>query len=139
MPWRALVLLIACSPVLADQFSYISRDDADRARDFLRPGMTVLDYCRPCGDTSFTKILVKSVILRHTGYALYYQVIVNGKGIDLAYFYVYHEGRWVNLAWALGLEADGVPFYLKLPQNPEAGQVLLNKEVLEKEFPDEEN
>ena len=136
MTWKGLVFLTLVGvPVhsFADQYAYISREEAMSARDLLSRGTTALEYCRPCGDTHYKKIVVTTVDVRHTGYENYYEVVINGKGIDLAYVFIYHNERWTNLAWAIGLEASEMPFYLRLPKEPEPDGSVSGKEIFDKD------
>ena len=48
----------------------------------------------------------------------YWEIEVDGKGIDLAYVYVQTPAGWENLALKLGLDATGVPRTLAPEQLP---------------------
>jgi len=121
--------------VLADQYAWITREQAREAASYLASGTVFLDYCRPCGDVYYKKHQVAQVEVSYTGTEQYYQVKINGRGKDLAYTYVYHQGYWTNLAWVLGLKASDVPFYLLLPADPSARLMLASREVFEEAPP----
>ena len=48
----------------------------------------------------------------------YWEIELDGKGIDLAYVYVQTPAGWENLALKLGLDATGVPRTLSPEQLP---------------------
>ena len=108
----ALALLFLTNPALADQQAWVSRADADRAAVLLPVGSTMRSFCAPCGDETWTEIRVVQLDVSHTGSGGFWQVLLNGEGIDLAYTYAQNEGRWENLALLLGLEAFDVPRFL---------------------------
>ena len=94
----------------ADQCAYISKTMADRGA-LLIAGAEIAEVCEPCGEvasiTSTTK--VTSIAVKNTGYQNYKEVVVNGKGLDLAYTFVkVAPKRFVNVAKVIGCKADGV-------------------------------
>jgi hypothetical protein len=120
----ALLLILATVPALADQQAWVSRSDADRAAALLQPGSTVRMFCAPCGDPTWTDSEARQVDVVYTGSDEYWEVLVNGSGIDLAYTYVEHDGRWENLALLLGLEAFDVPRFLEGPSAADPSERL---------------
>lgn len=105
----ALVLLtIFGAMAFADQCAYITKTQAFSAAKVLRKGANVQLFCEPCGETKSTSVFVETVEVRKTGYDNYFQVLINGQGIDLAYTYV--NGR--NLGLAIGCDATNVSSFL---------------------------
>ncbi len=107
-----IIGILSAASILADQQAYISENDALRAAEMLNPGAVLRAYCEPCGDDAAEDIKIKSVEAVATGYQTYWEVLVNGSGIDLAYTYVDFDGRWQNMAIVFGLEVSDVPQFL---------------------------
>jgi len=108
-----LITIITLSSVsaFADQCAYISKAHAQKAVKALLETEKVQSLCEPCGETKAQTITVESLGLRKAGYENYSEVVINNKGIDLAYTYV----NGMNLAKLVGCTADGVsPSILKL-------------------------
>lgn len=103
-----LLCTILCGGAVADQQAWIKKTDADRAVKLISEGEEVRLFCEPCNDTGYTRETAVSVNVAQTGTEDYYEVQVNGAGIDLAYTYIEEDGQWVNLAKHLGLDAEGV-------------------------------
>ena len=97
--------------VLADQAAWISRDAAEKAAGRIEAASTIRKFCAPCGDAEWTAVSVRRVEVRNPS-GDHHEVAVNGEGVDLAYTYLPTDGRWRNLALALGLEVSGVPEFL---------------------------
>jgi len=122
---RVAVALLASLPVIAsaDQFAYLNLGQAVAALDMLdHAPRQVQAYCAPCGDARATAIAVRDLGIARIWddggsarpYAdgdgrTFWEIELNGEGIDLAYVYVRTPGGWENLALALGLDASGVP------------------------------
>ena len=94
--------------VHADQAAWISKKDADAGAALVVVGQEVRDYCAPCGDKTYSARTVASVGVAQPNPG-YWEVRVNGRGVDLAYEYVLSNGHWRNLAMAVGLQVTGVP------------------------------
>ena len=125
LPRRLATALLALLPAAAsaDQFAYLDLEQAVTALDALEHAPRTLQaYCAPCGDAHATAIEVHDMGLARvwndrTGAQAYvdadgrtfWEIEVNGAGIDLAYVYVQTPAGWENLALMLGLEASGVP------------------------------
>jgi uncharacterized protein (TIGR03382 family) len=122
---RTLLLgLIATTSILtpslahADQCAWVSKAEAISGARALGAtfGASMLEYCEPCGDTDPTSRIVKSVSFSWADEArTFFEVKVNGEGIDMAYTYVQVDTNgdakndtWQNLAVAAGCTADGV-------------------------------
>ena len=115
MRWfsRAMVtatVLVASSVCEADQAAWIAKKDADAAAAMIHVGDEVRGYCAPCGDTVYEPVKVKSVaVAKPDPKQSYYEVRINGTGIDLAYEYILVNGHWVNLAMQVGVQVVDVP------------------------------
>lgn len=113
---RLTALLIAAilvsGALLADQQAYISESNALRAAELLVPGTELQSFCEPCGDLEPADVAITSVEAVATGYESFWEVLVNGTGIDLAYTYIAYEGHWQNMAMILGLEVSDVSRFI---------------------------
>lgn len=103
-----LVILFVLSPsaASADQYMRVSEESADMARDYISDSLAIYEYCVPCGDITWKHITAGLVEIERAEDKEHYEVLVNGKVIDLAYTYVLFNERWVNLAMLMGLEVD---------------------------------
>ena len=101
-------VLLASVAAQADQAAWNSKKDADAGAALIRVGQEIRDYCAPCGDAAYTARSVSSVSVGQPDPA-YWEVRVNGRGVDLAYEYVRIGGRWKNVAMQIGLQVTGVP------------------------------
>ena len=125
---RASILLVALLALLpltasADQFAYLDIHEAMAALDTLdHAPREVQAFCAPCGDANAPTIAVRDLGIarvRDGGHSArpyadgdgrtFWEVEVNGAGIDLAYVYVQTPAGWENLALELGLDATDVP------------------------------
>ena len=120
-----LAALLAWLPLAAnaDQFAYLDLQQAMAALDALEHApREVQGYCAPCGDAAAQRIAVRDLGIARVWDAAgsarpyddgagntYWEIEVNGAGIDLAYVYVRTPAGWENLALRLGLEASDVP------------------------------
>ena len=110
---------LAPSAALADQCAYIKKAQATAAARFVKPGMVIREYCEPCGQrtpSASTALTVKEVAATPVGGPEnFWELSVNGRGLDLAYTYVPFKGRYVNLATLAKCPADFVSTYLDVP------------------------
>lgn len=102
------------SVALADQCSYITKEQSLAAIARLNVGQTIYQFCEPCGDKIATPISIKNLSAQTTGYQDYWEVQVNNSNIDLAYTYVNagNANQKVNLAAAVGCPASNVSIIL---------------------------
>jgi hypothetical protein len=121
MTAAAMALVLIAATAWADQAAYISKDQAEEALKLVPLGGTIRHYCEPCGDTAWTEEAVSEKSVRHTGYESYYEVLVNGEGVDLAYVYVLAGETWMNLALHMGLPVRDVSETLPDLPDEEAG------------------
>lgn len=112
-PVVALLALTVCGlsarAAHADQCAWVSPRVAERASQALAGDAVVLDYCQPCGEVAPGEPRpVGQVSLRSVGDG-YQEVVLDGRGIDLAYTYLRTApDRFENLAALSGCPATGV-------------------------------
>lgn len=100
-------------PIFADQAAYVSRAQAEKAAAFLKDKKEIRHYCAPCDDKGDRVEAIESVDAVDAGYQGYWEVKVNGKGVDLAYVYFKtKKGKWKNLAKELDIKVKDVPKHL---------------------------
>lgn len=102
---------LAVSPALADQAAWVEKATAERAADRIRSESAIRKFCAPCGDREWTGKPVRMVEVRNPS-GSFYEVVVNGEGLDLAYTYLREDGRWRNVARMLDLDVTDVPEFL---------------------------
>jgi len=112
--WFSLLFstMLITQTVLADQAAYISRTDAERAMQLLNHISTVKFYCAPCNDKAATQVSIRSINGMDVNYQGYWEVQINGEGIDLAYTYFPDGKRWRNVAMALHIQVQDVPEFI---------------------------
>ncbi len=107
------ILIMSVSMLMADQAAWITMEQAERGALLIRKSGVIKHYCEPCGDSFYrTEYVSASVAVKAAGSDAddpYYEVRVNGKGVDLAYVYLLSDNRWVNAAMLLNIEVTGVP------------------------------
>jgi hypothetical protein len=98
----------------ADQAAWNSRRDSARAVRLLAEAEAVIHFCAPCGDTTSRREKVESIgIAQVEPGSQYWEVQVNGEGVDLAYLYFQDKkGRWKNAAMEASIKVSDVPKYL---------------------------
>ncbi len=91
---------LLCLPALADQCSYITKEQALTAVSRLNLNDTIYFLCEPCGETIPRSAVIKSLSATTVNYQDYWQVQVNDQGIDLAYVFVNSsiDNNLINLA-----------------------------------------
>lgn len=119
--WIGIVLLLASGTAAADQYSYVSVQQAAQALQAIADEDVVHAFCAPCGDARSQPLQVRQVeigrVWEGSGAQPYragdgqsfWQVYVNDAPVDLAYLYVRAGEAWENLALRLGLPASDVP------------------------------
>ncbi len=93
-------LTLLCFPALADQCSYITKEQASTAISRLNLNQTIYLLCEPCGEKIPEAITITNLSMETVNYRDYWQVKVNNRGIDLAYVFVDSgiEKNLINLA-----------------------------------------
>ena len=107
----AIILTLFAITALADQAAYITQAQAQKAAAFLKDKKQIRHYCNPCddkGDRVEDISTVEAVAVADS--KPYWEVLVNGKGIDLAYVYYQEKegGEWKNLAKKMKIKVDDV-------------------------------
>src|SRR5690242_3103387 len=106
-----VILAISAISILADQAAYITQAQAQKAAAFLKDKKQIRHYCAPCddkGDKVEDISTVEAVAVESS--KPYWEVKVNGEGIDLAYVYFQDKkGKWKNLAKEMKVKVDDVP------------------------------
>jgi hypothetical protein len=84
-----ILLLAFSTQVFADQCAYITKEQAKRALRIAVEAEKVELFCEPCGETVPTLVpVVSSIGIRDVNYKGFWELQVNGKGVDLAYTFV---------------------------------------------------
>ena len=107
------VLCLMAGPALAAGSLNLSRQKAEEAVALVLQSAEVVAWCQPCGHTE--KILCE--VLEAAASPVQggkWQVAINGEYVDVADIYVRKNGKWVNLAFALGFNPKGVAHSLSL-------------------------
>ncbi|MDM8515287.1 hypothetical protein QUF76_03750 [Desulfobacterales bacterium HSG16] len=97
-----IIIIIGFISIFASQGACLDRADAIRASQIIRMGKTLRKFCPPCGDTMWRHISVKRVSVKQAGSG--YSVYVNGRRINIKYYYTKINGNWVNIAMLLGID-----------------------------------
>lgn len=111
----AAFLTTTAITVFADQAAWITKAQAEKAAAFLKKHKEIRHYCAPCDDKGDrVEEIVNVEAVKIEGQENYWEVQVNGQGIDLAYVYFKaKKGKWKNLAKEVNLKVHDVP--KKLP------------------------
>jgi hypothetical protein len=94
----------------ADQCAYVDKEIALSAAAELDLGQTIYKLCEPCGDLQPEPVTISSLAAETVDFENYWQISVNGEGIDLAYTFVESDtkGEAENLAGIVDCPANGV-------------------------------
>lgn len=113
-----LVLLVSPLVAVADQCAYVTQQQARAAAAAVPVGRTFVHFCEPCGDKVFPAkagVLVKGASVNalpanETGLDQdYWELQLNGEGVDLAYIYVKQANdSFINLARLAHCPTNGV-------------------------------
>lgn len=105
-------------PAFADQAAWVSRTEAARALEILAKSESIKHYCAPCDDKSVRSETIESIGLYKVDGENYWEIRVNGKGIDLAYVYFEKKkGKWRNAAIEAKIDVKDVPKQLSDSQS----------------------
>ena len=106
----AAVAMTTAVSVFADQAAWITKAQAEKAATFLKKQKEIRHYCAPCSDKGDSVEDISSVEAVKIDGQEYWEVQVNGKGIDLAYVYFKtKKGKWKNLAKEVKVKVSDVP------------------------------
>ena len=109
-----IILTLFAITALADQAAYITQAQAQKAAAFLKDKKRIRHYCNPCDDKGDRVEDISTVeAVAVTDSKPYWEVLVNGKGIDLAYVYYQEKegGDWKNLAKKMKIKVEDVRFH----------------------------
>ncbi len=103
-----LTILLLPTILLADIASYVSKADAEKGAVLIKKQREIKNFCGPCDDKVATTDIVKEVKAAAVPDTEYWDVKVNGEEKDLAYiYYKTDDGKWRNIAIAIGVTVDG--------------------------------
>lgn len=104
------VLVTSAVPVFADQAAWVSRAEAVRALEVLAKSESIKHFCAPCDDKVVRSETIESIGLFKVEGENYWEIRVNGRGVDLAYVYFEEKkGKWRNAAMKAKIDVDDVP------------------------------
>ncbi|MEL6930839.1 MAG: hypothetical protein AAFO95_19730 [Cyanobacteria bacterium J06600_6] len=112
--WRCTSTIGFClaltTPAWADQCSYVSKEQAINAIARLNLNDKIYFLCELCGEDVPESAQIKSLSMKTVDYEDYWQVEINGEGIDLAYVFADSgiESNFANLAMLADCPAEGV-------------------------------
>ncbi|MDJ0573506.1 MAG: hypothetical protein QNJ53_31320 [Pleurocapsa sp. MO_192.B19] len=91
---------VPCFPALADQCSYITKEQASTAISRLNLNQTIYKLCEPCGEKNPQPTMIENLSMETVDGKDFWQVKVNAQGIDLAYVFIDSgiDGNFINLA-----------------------------------------
>ncbi|MDJ0744069.1 MAG: hypothetical protein QNJ32_11975 [Xenococcaceae cyanobacterium MO_167.B27] len=106
---------LLCVPALADQCSYITKEQALTAVSRLNLNQTIYLLCEPCGEEIPKPTRIENLSIEIVNYQDYWQVKVNDRGIDLAYVFIDSgiDGNLINLAAISDCQARSVSTVLE--------------------------
>jgi hypothetical protein len=107
-----LAILLSFTAAQADQCAWIPKATAEAAVKYLQPQAEWASYCEPCGDSkpTYGKV-VEGAQIRTTSAPDLWEVVVDGKAVDLAYVFVLRrpsDNKLGNLAFLTGCPTSGV-------------------------------
>ena len=110
----SIALAILAGAAYADQAAYITQAQAEKAAALLKDKKQIRHYCAPCDEKGDRVEEIEKVEAAPAGYQQFWEVKVNGEGVDLAYVYFQTEkGKWKNVAKELDIKVSDVPKYLE--------------------------
>lgn len=131
----SVIMILSFSFIYADQAAWITKDQAEKGAALIKSSGLVRHFCAPCGDNFFRGEKVFNIKAAKAAGSnpndQYYEVQLNGNGIDLAYVYIFSGGKWVNVAMQLNIPVEAVPRFL--PDD------VPSDDPVQEELPSEEN
>ena len=108
-----ILVLVFTLTAFADQAAYVHKNNTMHAVALLTGKKQIKHFCSPCGDQSSRMEEINTVESAFTNYEDFWEVKINGTGVDLAYiYYVDTTGKWRNVADRLSIKVEQVPKYL---------------------------
>mgnify|MGYP006104981935 CR=1 FL=1 len=114
-----LVIALLASFLQADQAAWVTKREASKASNFVKIGENIYFFCEPCGDKKPVLKIIKSKQVKSVGEKRFYELKINGKGVDLAYVFVKVKNEYKNLAKLIGIPVEGVSETLALKASTE--------------------
>lgn len=124
---KIISTLIFINILFSDQAAYLTKEQAILASQYLEIGIVIADFCLPCGDQYAKLIKVETVDISFTGYENFFEILLNGKGIDLAYTYIERDGYYENLAIICGISVEKAPRFITVSHSNKVFYTLENK------------
>ena len=117
--FAAVLLLGSSSAALADQCAWVDAKVAERAATLLRSAKVLQEICRPCGETKAKALYIDHVVTAKASDPHYYEVLVNGRALDLAYVFIKDKADkdWVNVGLQVQCSGDVSQTKLKLSKS----------------------
>ena len=107
-----IAVLLTLTTANADQCAWIPKATAEAAVTFLERGVTFATYCEPCGDPKpVVATVAEGAKIRTTASPGLWEVVIDGKPVDLAYVFVVRresDSRLGNLAFLTECPTTGV-------------------------------
>ncbi|MGB1010591.1 MAG: hypothetical protein ACPGVP_12800 [Thiolinea sp.] len=97
-------LLLTATAAQADQCQLIPVEQAAKALNHLKPASEFVNFCEPCGNKDFytqpvQKVKSMQVSQDEVSGVTYWEISLNGKGIDLAYTFLRTaDGSYLNMS-----------------------------------------
>lgn len=110
-----LILFSALSYSKADQLSYLSKEQAQRATAFLQKQAEIIIWCACCDNEPKLLVKVSKVYFERTEDKRFYHIFLVGidsagkkikQEIDLAYIHINKNGKGYCVGKELGLKCD---------------------------------
>ena len=107
-----MVVAVASGEARADQCAWVDKAVADAAAKYLTPKTDWAQLCEPCGEKQPVYRKVQSAaVVRATSSGGYYEVVIDGEAVDLAYVFTVRSAedkKLGNLAALVGCPTTGV-------------------------------
>ncbi|GMV99359.1 MAG: hypothetical protein AMXMBFR84_04980 [Candidatus Hydrogenedentota bacterium] len=112
--WLAFSLFVALNLAVAraDQASWVTKAQADRAAALVKDSKEVRQFCPPCGDNGWKPMAIMETSVEPTENPEFHSLFINWTPVDLAYVYYPEKGKWANLAIRVGASVSDVPEFL---------------------------
>ncbi len=82
----------------------------------LAEATAIKHHCAPCDDQTIRDESVDDIGIFRVEGQNYWEIRVNGKGVDLAYVFFQKKGKWVNAAMQAKIDVSDVPKRLSRAQ-----------------------
>jgi len=103
------ILSLFFGNAFADQCHYVNKKQAQAALKIALETKTIQTLCEPCGENIAQSLSIKSIGIADVDFQGYWELQVNGQGLDLAYTYV----NGMNLATLVSCSTTSVSKSIK--------------------------